>query len=59
MKSHGVFSLSQVENGAGLPYLEKLIRKSKNMEIQKQALFWLTESDEERALPILESILGN
>ena len=58
VRLHSVFALSQIKNGDGLEYLEKLITTSKDKEIRQQALFWLAESDEERAMPILESILG-
>jgi HEAT repeat protein len=58
VRLHSVFALSQIKNGDGLEYLEKLITTSKDKDVRQQALFWLAESDEERAMPILESILG-
>jgi HEAT repeat protein len=58
VRLHSIFALSQIKNGDGLEYLEKLITTSKDKKIRQQALFWLAESDEERAMPILESILG-
>ena len=56
VREKGVFALAQLEGGAD--HLLRLLRESDDVEIRRRALFWLGQSDDPRALPALEEILG-
>ena len=55
VREQGVFALSQVDGG--VDYLIRLLRESDHAEVKRQALFWLGQSDDPRALDELERLL--
>ena len=57
LKVHAVFVLSQLPNGSGIPQLLEVARSSPNKRVRSQALFWLGQSSDPRALALFESVL--
>jgi len=57
VKTNAVFVLSQLRNGEGIPDLIKVARSNNNARVRGQALFWLGQSGDSRALPLFESLL--
>jgi HEAT repeat protein len=58
VRNSAVFALSQRPNDESVPALITLIRsKDTDPRIKKQALFWLGQKDDERALALIEEIL--
>jgi HEAT repeat protein len=57
VREQGVFALSELPKGKGVPLLIKLGRESRDREVRKQALFWLAESDDPEAVKFLEKML--
>jgi HEAT repeat protein len=57
LKSHAVFVLSQLRNGAGIPDLLELARSNPSRRVRSQALFWLGQSGDPRAIALFESVL--
>jgi hypothetical protein len=55
VREQGVFALSQVKGG--VDYLLRLLRDSDHADVRKQALFWLGQSDDPRALDELARLL--
>lgn len=56
VREQGVFALSQLEEG--VPELLRLLRERREPEVRRQALFWLAQSEDPRALAALEEVLG-
>lgn len=56
VREQAVFALSQLEDGEGVEHLLRLC-KSGPMPARKHALFWLGQSDDPRALAVLEELL--
>ena len=56
VREQGVFALSQLEGGVA--HLVRLLRENRDPELRRQALFWLGQSDDPRALAELEQILA-
>lgn len=54
-REQGVFALSQLDDG--VTHLSRLLRESPHAEVRRQALFWLAQSDDPRALEEVERIL--
>ena len=52
-----VFALSQLPKDAGVPLMIDVARKNKNPAVRKQAMFWLGQSGDRRALRFFEEIL--
>jgi len=52
-----LFGLSQLENHSGVPALLDVARTSRDRELRKQAMFWLGQSGDPRALAFFEEIL--
>lgn len=50
VKKRAVFALSQLSNGEGVPELIELAKTNRNAEVRKQAMFWLGQSKDPRAL---------
>ncbi len=57
VREHAVFALSQLPRGEGVPLLLDLARTSKYPEVREKALFWLGQSDDPRALEVIQEIL--
>ena len=58
VKRKAVFALSQLPKAEGVPLLIETARKNRNREVRKQAMFWLGQSDDPRALAFFEEVLG-
>lgn len=57
VKKKAVFALSQLPNGDGVPKLIEVAKNNHNAEVRKQAMFWLGQSKDPRALKFFEDIL--
>lgn len=57
VKEKAVFALSQLPKDEGVPLLIQQARTNKNPAVRKQALFWLGQSKDARALRFFEEIL--
>ena len=57
MKRRAVFALTQIPNGEGVPILIEVARANQNPAVRKQAMFWLGQSKDPRALAYIEQIL--
>jgi HEAT repeat protein len=56
-RSQAVFALSQRPQAEGIPALIQVARTHRDVQIRKQALFWLGQSKDPRALALFEEIL--
>ncbi|HEY2942988.1 MAG TPA: HEAT repeat domain-containing protein [Vicinamibacteria bacterium] len=57
VKKRAVFALSQLPHDEGVPLLIDTARKNRNPAVRKQAMFWLGQSNDARALAFFEEIL--
>jgi hypothetical protein len=57
VKKRAVFALTQMPNGDGVPLLIQVARINPNPEVRKQAVFWLGQSKDTRALAFIEDVL--
>jgi hypothetical protein len=57
VKKKAVFALTQMPNGEGVPLLIQVARDNRNPEVRKQAVFWLGQSKDARALAFIENVL--
>ena len=57
LKSQAVFVLSQLPRDEGIPQLLEVARSNPNRRVRSQALFWLGQSGDPRALALFESLL--
>lgn len=57
LKSHAVFVLSQLPNGAGVPSLLEIARSNPSSHVRSHAMFWLGQSGDPRAIALFESVL--
>jgi hypothetical protein len=57
LKSHAVFVLSQLPNGEGVSSLLEVARTNRSAHVRGQALFWLGQSGDSRALALFETLL--
>jgi hypothetical protein len=57
VKKQAVFALSQLPRDEGVPLLITLARSHTNQAVRKQAMFWLGQSKDPRALSFFEEIL--
>lgn len=58
VKKRAVFALTQIPNGEGVPKLIEVARSNRNPEVRKQAIFWLGQSKDSRALEFIEQVLA-
>jgi hypothetical protein len=58
VKRRAVFALSQLPRGEGVPLLIDLARTHRLPEVRRQAMFWLGQSKDPRALEFFEEILA-
>jgi hypothetical protein len=58
VKKKAVFALTQMPSGQGVPLLIQVARTNRNPEVRKQAMFWLGQSKDERALAFIEEVLA-
>jgi HEAT repeat protein len=52
-----VFALSQLPRDEGVPKLIDVARNNRNREVRRQAMFWLGQSNDPRALKFFEEVL--
>jgi hypothetical protein len=57
IRSQAVFALSQRPQSEGVPILIRLARTDRDPEIRRDALFWLGQSNDPRALDLFEELL--
>ena len=57
LKTHAVFVLSQLPRDEGIPQLLEIARSNRNWRVRSQALFWLGQSGDPRAIDLFESVL--
>ena len=57
VKKRAVFALSQLPHDEGVPLLIDTARKNRNPAVRKQAMFWLGQSNDPRALAFFEDVL--
>jgi hypothetical protein len=57
LKSHAVFVLSQLPRNEGIPSLLEVARTNKSPHVRAQAMFWLGQSGDPRAIELFESVL--
>src|SRR5918999_932134 len=57
LKKHAVFVLSQLPRGEGIPQLLEIARSNPSHRVRSQALFWLGQSGDPRAITLFESVL--
>ncbi len=57
VRDQAVFALSQLPSDKGVPILIRLARTNKDPKVRRKALFWLGQSDDPRALALIEEIL--
>ena len=57
VKKKAVFALSQMSRDEGVPRLIEVAKTNHNREVRKQAMFWLGQSQDSRALDFMEQVL--
>jgi hypothetical protein len=57
VKKRAVFALSQLPDGEGVPRLIEVAEHHSNAAVRRQAMFWLGQSKDPRALAFFERIL--
>jgi hypothetical protein len=57
VRKEAVFALSQRSSNEGVPALLRIARNNPDPQLRKSALFWLSQSDDPRALDLFEEIL--
>jgi len=57
VKKRAVFALTQMPEGEGIPLLISVAKTNNNPDVRKQAVFWLGQSHDPRALDFIESVL--
>ena len=57
LKTHAVFVLSQLPREEGIPQLIDVARSNRSSRVRSQALFWLGQSGDPRAITLFESVL--
>ena len=58
VKKKAVFALSQMPKDEGVPKLIEVAKTNRNREVRKQAMFWLGQSNDPRALEFFEQVLS-
>jgi hypothetical protein len=58
VKKQAVFAVSQMPPDQGVPILIQLAQTNRNQEVRKQAMFWLGQSGDSRALRFFEDVLS-
>lgn len=57
IRKQAVFALSQLKHGEGIPTMIRLARTDRDPVIRKQAIFWLGQSGDPRAIEFFEEVL--
>lgn len=58
VRKQAVFALSQLRNGQGVPTMIRVARADRDPAIRKQAIFWLGQSGDPRAIGFFEEVLS-
>ncbi|HJU72384.1 MAG TPA: HEAT repeat domain-containing protein [Gemmatimonadaceae bacterium] len=58
VRESAIFALSQRPRDEGVPALIRIVRTSRDPKLKKNALFWLGQSRDPRALDLIEEILS-
>jgi len=58
VKKKAVMALSRIANGEGIPALIQVAQKNQNPVVRKQAMFWLGQSKDPRAVRYFEEVLA-
>jgi HEAT repeat protein len=58
VKKKAVFALSQLPKEDGVPMLIQVAKTNRNPEVRKQAMFWLGQSGDSRALAFFQEVLA-
>ena len=58
VKEHAVFAISQLPRERSVPMLIDLARTHKSGRVREKAIFWLVQTGDDRALAVIEEILG-
>jgi len=58
VKKRAVFALSQLPRDEGIPLLINVAKTNRNPAVKKQAMFWLGQSKDPRALDFFAQVLG-
>lgn len=57
VRESAIFALSNRRDGEGVPALINVVRTSKDPQLRRNALFWLANSKDPRALDLIEELL--
>ncbi len=57
VRKQAVFALSQLRNNEGVPTMIRLARTDRDPAVRKQAIFWLGQSGDPRAVAFFEEVL--
>jgi HEAT repeat protein len=57
LKKQAVFVLSQLPRDEGIPQLIEVARTNRSWRVRSQALFWLGQSGDPRAVELFASVL--
>jgi hypothetical protein len=57
LRQTAIFALSQRKDATWIPALEQIALQNPHPELRRSALFWLAQSEDERALDLIERIL--
>jgi HEAT repeat protein len=58
VKKRAVFALSQLPKNEGIPLLIEVAKTNKNPVVRKQAMFWLGQSKDARAVDFFAQVLS-
>lgn len=58
VQTHAVFALSQRPQDEAVPLLINIAKTHKKAEVRKQAMFWLGQTEDERALDFFKEVLA-
>jgi hypothetical protein len=58
VRESAIFALSQRPRDEGVPALIRIVRTSRDPKLRKNALFWLGQSNDPRALDLIEELLA-
>ena len=58
VKKKAVFALTRLPNGDGVPKLIEVAQSNRNAAVRKQAMFWLGQSKDARALDFFAAVLS-
>ncbi len=58
VRKQAIFALSQRPGKEGIPALIQVVRTNRDPELRRQALFWLGQSNDPRALDLIEELLN-